>query len=194
MSKKKKADGKLQPWKVLNTRELFHAPPWVRLYKDRIELPDGDIVNDFYRVQLPEYVMVFAMSDDGKILFERQYKHALGEVTLALPTGCIEDGESHFEAVKRELLEETGYEAEKWALVGSFMVDGNKGCGKAHFYIAKGLKKIAEPVENNMEESENVFLDIDKARKAIETGEIKLLATVALIAIATNPAIRNNSL
>jgi|Deesub1362A_J573_1020465.scaffolds.fasta_scaffold00073_82 ADP-ribose pyrophosphatase len=185
--KHKKSGKVLKKWEVLSTEELFAAPPWVRVFTDRIRLPSGRIVPDYYRVELPEYAMVFAQTDDGKVLFERQYKHALGRITLALPTGCVEKGESPIETAKRELLEETGYKANKWRFVGSFLVDGNKGCGKAHFYIAEKLEKVADPVNDDAEESEILFMPINSIMKAILNGEISLLATAALLAISTNP-------
>lgn len=177
---------KLKSWELLSSKELFAALPWVKVHIDKIKLPNGRIVDDYYRVEFPEYVMVYAQRDDGKILFERQYKHALGSITLALPTGCLEDGELPLEAGKRELLEETGYIANKWRCIGSFLVDGSKGCGKVHFYIAQELVKIAEPVEDDMEESEINFLEPESLMQAILNGEIPLLATVALVALVSN--------
>ncbi|HEY4717016.1 MAG TPA: NUDIX hydrolase [bacterium] len=133
--------------------------------------------------------MIYAQREDGKILFERQYKHALGAIALALPTGCIEEGELPIEAGKRELLEETGYIAHKWRFINSFLVDGNKGCGKAHFYIAQELEEIAEPVEDDMEETEIIFMKPESMFKAILNGEMPLLATAALAAVASHPSI-----
>ena len=176
----------IQPWELLNSEELFSALPWVRVYMDRIKLPSGRIVDDYYRIQLPEYVMVYAQGDDNKVLLERQYKHALCAISIALPTGSLEEGETPLETGKRELLEETGYHASEWEFVGSFFVDGNKGCGRAHFFIARGLEKITDHIEDDMEESEIVFVEPDVLLKAVLQGEIPFLATVALIAIATN--------
>lgn len=68
---------------------------------------------------------------------------------------------------KREFLEETGYIANKWRFVNSFIVDGNKGCGKAYFYIAEGLEKFAEPIADDMEESEIVFIEPELLLKAV---------------------------
>lgn len=178
---------KLRPWKLLSSQERFSAPPWVKIHVDKVKLPSGRIVDDYYRIQLPEYVMIYAQRDeDNKILLERQYKHALGFVSLILPTGCLEEWETPIEAGKRELLEETGYSAREWRFVGSFLVDGNKGCGRAHFFIARGLEKVADQVKDDMEESEIVFIEPDVLIKAVLRGEIPLLATAALIAIATH--------
>lgn len=178
---------KIQPWKLLSSHERFLAPPWVTVHVDKIKLPSGRIVDDYYRIQLPEYVMIYAQRDtDNKVLLERQYKHALGAISLSLPTGCLEAWESPIDAGKRELLEETGYSACEWRFVGSFLVDGNKGCGRAHFFIARGLEKVAEQVEDDMEESEIVFMEPDALIKAVLHGEIPFLATAALVAIASH--------
>lgn len=181
-----KAKEKIRPWHVLSTRKIFSAPPWIKVYVDKIKLPGGRIVEDYYRVGMPEYVMIFARNEDGEILFLRQYRHAVNKIVLALPTGSIEQGESPDIAARREFLEETGYQATVWNYIGSFVVDGSKGCGRAHFYIAEKLEKIADPVEDDMEETETLFLSERLAVKAVLDGKAPSLATTALVAIATN--------
>lgn len=119
-------------------------------------------------------------------MLECQYKHALGFVFPTLPTGCLEEWETPIEAGKRELFEETGYSARDWRFVGSFLVDGDKGCERAHFFIARGLEKVADQVKDDMEEAEIVFIDPDVLIKAVLRGKISILATAALIAIATH--------
>ena len=144
-------------------------------------------MNDFYGIKLPEYAIIYAKDNDGKILFVRQYQHALGSVSLILPTGSLEEGEQPLKAARQELLEETGYTAGIWQSVGSFVVDGNKGCTKSHFFIAKGLRKVAEPVVDDMEESKIVFVSDESVIRSVLGGEISTLASASLAAIATNP-------
>lgn len=183
----KRADSAIQSWELLATNCSFTASPWVGVYRDTVRLPSGRIVEDYYRIQLPEYVMIYAQRDDRKVLLQQQYKHALGAVSLSLPTGCLENTELPLEAGKREFLEETGYIAHQWRFLGRFLVDGNKGCGRVHFYIAQQLEKRAEPVEDDMEETEIVFMEPKALIHAIGNGEIPLLATAALVSIATHP-------
>jgi len=185
----KRINSAIQPWERLSAECSFANLPWFGVYRDTIRLPSGRIVDDYYRIELPEYVMIYAQKDDGKVLFQRQYKHALGAITLALPTGCLENGEIHIDGGKREFLDETGYVAHQWKFLGSFMVDGNKGCGKAHFYIVNHLEKRAEPLEDDMEESGIVFLEPELIFRAVLNGEISLLATATLIAIVSHPYI-----
>jgi len=184
-----KANSRVKKWELLGRKELFSAPPWIKLFADTVRVPGGRVIDDFYRVELPDYVMICPRDKKGRLLFVRQYKHALGNVTLLFPTGFVERGESPAKAAKRELLEETGYKAKTWKHVGSFMIDGTRGCGKAHFYFAENLKKATEPLVDDMEISESVFLTVSEIMKAIEAKEISLFSAVSLFGLATNPLI-----
>jgi ADP-ribose pyrophosphatase len=129
-----KTEKQLNNWELLSREEVFVGFPWIRVHKDTIRLPSGRVVNDFYWIELPEYTIIYAQDKDGKILFVRQYQHALGRVSIVLPTGSLEEGEQPLKAAQQELLEETGYTAGIWRSVGSFVVDGNKGCTKFAFF------------------------------------------------------------
>ena len=99
------------PWQVLASREIYSAPPWVRLSLQQIRLPNGQVVSDYHRVEMPEYAVIYAETTGGKIIVERQYKHGIGQVSLTLPAGLVESQEDTFQASQRELREETGYSA-----------------------------------------------------------------------------------
>lgn len=177
----------IRKWELMESREVFSAAPWIRVYVDRVRLPGGKIVDDYYRIDLPEYAMIYALGRDGKVLLERIYKHAIGEISFVLPTGCIEKDEQPVETAKRELLEETGYRANKWTYIGSFVVDGNKGSGKGYFFIAEDIEKVDEPQNDEMEEAEIVFWEPELAMEYVLKSRTAELATAALLALATNP-------
>jgi len=181
------AKTEIRKWELLESREAFSAVPWIRVHVDKVRLPGGRIVDDYYRIDLPEYAMIYALGKDGKVLLERIYKHAIGEISFVLPTGCIEKDEQPLETAKRELLEETGYAANKWSYAGSFVVDGNKGSGKGYFFIAEDIEKVGEPEEDEMEEAEILFMEPERAMEYVLKSRTAELATAALLALATNP-------
>jgi 8-oxo-dGTP pyrophosphatase MutT (NUDIX family) len=97
-------------WKTLSSEYLSHET-WFTVRKDTCEKSDGTIVNNYYVFEFPQWATAFALTVEGKILMTKQYRHALGEVGIELPGGCVDKTDASFEeGIKRELLEETGYE------------------------------------------------------------------------------------
>jgi ADP-ribose pyrophosphatase len=86
--------------------------------------------------------------------------------------------------MQRELLEETGYVANEWTSLGSFVVDGNRGCGHAHFFLARGAR-YAQPIDaDDLEEQELLLLTRAELTAALAAGEIKVLSWAAIVALA----------
>ena len=117
---------------------------------------------------------------------ERQYKHGVGHVTLALPSGLIEDGEDPLAGAQRELLEETGYVSDNWQTLGSFTANGNYGCGKAHLFLARNAQRIGEPDSGDLEDTEIVLSAPEEVMEAVRSGRVNELSSVAAIALALN--------
>jgi len=92
-------------WEVLDSREVFAAPPWIRLSRHQIRLPDGRVVDNFHYIHLTDYAIVAAQTSDGRFIMERQYKHGVGKISLTLPAGDSAAGEEPLRAAQRELLE-----------------------------------------------------------------------------------------
>ena len=178
----------LKPWKVLETREIFSADPWFKLSVDQVLLPDGKVVDDYYQIAFTEYVVIFARTDNGEVITLRTYKHGVGGVCLVLPSGSIEKGEEPVESARRELLEETGYSADVWDSLGSFVVHGNYGCGRAHLFVARNARQIAEPDSGDLETMEVLLMQPAEILDAVRQGEVAGLGTVAAIGLALNPA------
>ncbi|MGA7933670.1 MAG: NUDIX hydrolase [Kovacikia sp.] len=176
-----------KPWKVLKAEEIFTAEPWIKLSVQQVALPDGRTVDEYYQIALQEYAVIVAQTMDGRIILERQYKHGLRHVSLALPGGAIEPGEDPLTAAKRELLEETGYTAENWQSLGSFVNNANYGCGKAHIYTAQNAHFTAEPNSGDLEEIEVLLLSPEQVLMAVRQGEVAILGAIAAIALALNP-------
>ena len=145
------------------------------------------MVNDCHQLSMPEYTVVFAETDDGRVIVERQYRHGIGEVTLMLPAGLKEEGEEPVQAAQRELLEETGYAAREWKQLGSFVPNSNYGCGKAHLFHAHAAYRVKEPNAGDLEEIEILLMTPEELLQAVRSGEVLSMSVAAAIAMATNP-------
>src|SRR5262249_38275785 len=143
------------------------------------------LVTPFYLVELPDFAIVVAQAADGRVVVERQYKHGVGEVALFLPAGLIEEAEDPLEAARRELREETGYEADEWESLGVFTVDGNRGCGRAHVFAARGARLAATPVADDQEVVEVLLVPPDDLIERVRRGEVRGLGHVAAFMLAT---------
>jgi len=86
-------------WKILSSEYLVQRP-WLTARRDVAELPDGRINHEYYVLEYPDWVNIIALTKDGKIVMERQYRHALGNTCYELPCGVIEAGETPLEATE----------------------------------------------------------------------------------------------
>jgi ADP-ribose pyrophosphatase len=176
----------MRPWKILERTPLYQAEPWLALERQKIQLPDGRIVPDYHRITLPDCAGVVAQVEDGRYLVQRQYRHGPQRVTLVLPGGTLDPGESPLHGVQRELREETGYVARDWKLLASVAMNANYGCGTLHIFSAAGARRALAPDNDDLEESEILFLTRDELRTAVANGEVAVLAAVAAIMLATS--------
>jgi ADP-ribose pyrophosphatase len=175
----------LTRWKKLESSPVLSAPPWLTVYRERVELPDGRTLDDFYRVILPEFAVAVPVTEAGEMVMIRSYKHGAERVTVSAPAGLLNPGESPLQAAQRELLEETGYSSREWHDLGSFVVDGNRQCGTAHLFLARNVSQMIVP--NNPDPYETVEVALMSPHdffQAVREGEVALLATVSAVSLA----------
>jgi len=142
-------------WKTLSS-EYIHKGPWATLRTDKCEMPDGRIVNDYYVLEYPNWVNAVAITEDNKVLMVRQYRHAADIVSLEIPGGVIDGDELPEAAMKRELLEETGYLFEDIELLTTVYANPATANNQTYCYLAKGGKKIQG---QNLDEHEELIVE-----------------------------------
>lgn len=142
-------------WKLLHS-EYVHKGPWATLRVDRCEMPNGHIVPDYYVLEYPDWVNAVAITEQGKVLMVRQYRHAAGIVCLEIPGGVIDPGEDPVVAIRRELLEETGYQFDDFELVVTLSPNPSTGNNQTYCYLAKGGKKVQG---QHLDEQEEIVVE-----------------------------------
>ena len=98
----------IEKWKKLASKYLVRAK-WATLRVDTVELQGGAIKDDYYVLEYPNWVNAIAVTEEGKVILVRQYRHAADLISLEIPGGVIDGDEKPEDAIKRELQEETGY-------------------------------------------------------------------------------------
>src|SRR5437764_3997114 len=71
-------------WVRENRRSLIRRAPWLEVFEDRFRLPDGTVVPDYYAIELPDYCVVAALTDQGDLVAETQYRPGAGRVSWTL--------------------------------------------------------------------------------------------------------------
>lgn len=182
---------RLDPWTVIDSREVFSVPPHLSISTQRVRLPDGREVDNFYRIVMPDYALVWAETEDGRLIVQRQYKHGVGAVSLTFPAGTLDPGEAPLDCARRELLEETGYEAASWRALGRYVTNANSHGHSAHLFAAQGCRKVAEPDSGDLEEMDLQLMTRQELLDAARRGEFKLISQLAMVALMTNPAFKD---
>lgn len=158
-------------WQVLSS-EYIHKGPWATLRTDKCQMPDGRIVPSYYVLEYPDWANAVAVTEDNKIIMVRQYRHAAGVVSLEIPGGVIESGESPEVGMKRELLEETGYQFDDMQFLCKLHANPSTANNVTHCYLAKGGKKVQA---QHLDESEQIEVEeytIDEVKQLLADNKI----------------------
>lgn len=162
----------------MSSEYLFNRP-WLTARRDRVELPDGRVFDDFYVLEYPEWVNIIATTPEGKYVMVRQYRHGIQEVIPELCAGCAEPGEDPLEAAKRELLEETGYSGGRWRPFDVLAPNASANTNMSHTFIAEGVTQVAE---QHLDESEDIAVELYTRAELLDllaSGAIKQTSMAA---------------
>ena len=159
-------------WKTLSSEYLF-TETWFTVRRDRCERPDGKIVDPYYVFEFPEWATALAITEDGKIILERQYRQALGEDCIELPGGCIDATDADAEAaIRRELREETGYVFDKVEYLGKVSANPSTNTNLMHMFIATGGKHVSAQQFDDNEDIEIFTATFEELMQMVDENKI----------------------
>jgi len=170
----------MKPWKLLKTEYLVDAP-WLKVAKETCELPNGKVIDDFYTLWQPDWVLILARTAQGKWVMTEQYRHGSGKIALEFPAGIIDKGETPEQAALRELQEECGYgkpvsdchEASPLAMtkfIGTFPVNPDRHRGVFHVVFIDGVVKGGNTHFDSTEEIESLELPDEELQAKMADG------------------------
>jgi len=174
----------MQLWKTLARRTILQHSRFLTVEAHTVGLPDGRVIPDWAWIITPAYINAAVVTVEGAFLCFRQTKYAVEGLSLAPVGGYIEPGEAPLDAARREVHEETGYEAPEWHDLGHYVVDGNRGAGTAYLYLARGAYRAGDPQADDLEEQELLFLSRSEVEAALTDGAFKVLAWAAVMSLA----------
>ena len=176
----------MKPWKLLDTEYLVDAP-WLKVAKEKCELPNGKVIDDFYTLWQPDWVLILARTAEGKWIMTEQYRYGTGKIALEFPAGIIDKGETPEQAALRELQEECGYcidlrlredddgarevdDGKAIRYLGELPVNPDRHRGKFHVVFIDGAVKSGETHFDSTEDIESFELSDDELQKKMADG------------------------
>jgi ADP-ribose pyrophosphatase len=159
-------------WKKISS-EYISKDIWGTVRKDVCQTAEGKIINPYYVYEFPTWVSAVAVTEDGKIIIERQYRYALDVTCYELPGGCVDDTDSSLEmAIERELLEETGFRFTQYEYLGKTSSNPSTNNNWMHMYLATGGRYETEQQLDHNEEIEVYLFTIDEVKKLLKENKI----------------------
>lgn len=128
-------------WKILSS-EYLTDKPFFRARKDKCISPSGKIIPEYYVVELDLTLCALGITEDNHAVMVKQYRHPVAKTLLEIPGGFADKGEVPEKAIAREMLEETGYEFDKFELVGEVAANPGILDNYTKLYLATGGKKV----------------------------------------------------
>ena len=162
---------------TIKSKQLYKGKV-VQLRLDTVSLPNGRTKMREILVHPGAAAIVPVLN--GKILLVEQSRTAVGRKTLEIPAGTLEEGESPEDCAKRELIEETGFQASQWDKLTAYYPSPGYSSEVIHIFKARGLEEVSDTEA----ELPLHYLDLKEVQARIRAGEIMDSKTIIGVLMA----------
>ena len=172
---------RIRKWVQLSSQFVLDNQ-WCRIRQDRVALPNGVILDDYFVHVRPEIVLILPKTPSGEVIFVRQYRHGVEKILLELPARTFNvENEDSLDAVMRELEEETGYISSEWIKLSTVYDNPVKDTNGIHLYLALNAQPTGKQSFDLSEEIEVVSIPINEIKHEILKGNIFVAGTISTL-------------
>lgn len=172
---------KNHPWNVVSYRQVVDTP-YFKLRCECVEVPDGPVISEYYIIENRGWVGVVPLTEDGRFLLNRQYKHGLGQEVLEFPAGGIDPHEvDPLETAHRELMEETGYSFndDQVEFLAHMYANPTSAVTEIWWYLARNVRLTGIPKDDPVEVIETQLVTPAELLSLIHNGQFAVQGQVS---------------
>lgn len=168
-------------WDIIEDKKLLETP--IFSLHQRELLPDKkQTTAPFIVLNAPDWINIIALTENQDVVLVEQYRAGIHESTLEIPGGMVDENESPLEAARRELLEETGYQSDKWTLLGKTSANPAFMNNYTFIFLAEECVKTGEQQLDGNEDIDIYLLELDRFLKLVQNSTVHHSVVVAAVA------------
>lgn len=168
----------IHPWKKKHQKVDYDCG-FFKVHVHQSASPVTGKEHPFYVLSTRNWTNVLALTPEKKVLMVTQYRHGSEELSLEIPGGAVDPQEEPLAAAKRELREETGYEAKEWYALGVVRPNPAILNNHCYLYLALGARSVGELKLDEAEELEVSLHDLAELPGLLKAGKIQHSLVVA---------------
>ena len=167
-----------EQWRRISSKTIAESPVFTVKENQFVRNGDNKPV-PFYSVDVPDWVNIIALTENDELVLIEQFRQGIEAMVLELPSGIVDEGEGPEAAARRELLEETGYEANEWILLAKSQPNPAFHNNFIHHYLARGARWVREPELDENESVTTMLKSLNDSIRLVDDGTMAQSMVVA---------------